>query len=256
MSEYDLGGQIALITGASRLQGIGAAVARELAGAGAEIFITYYRPYDLEMPWGSDPGAPEQLLADLRQRGVRAAGVELDLSQPEVVPALYDRAESELGPVTILINNAVYSTPGGIDEVTSAQLDRHYAVNVRAMVLLCQEFAWRLPEPPGRIVNLTSGQGLGPMAGELAYAASKGAVESFTVSLSAALAPRGITVNAVDPGITDTGWLGAAEKRAWVAKAPFGRIGRPQDAARLIRFLVSPAGSWITGQILHSRGGL
>lgn len=256
MSEYDLQGQIALVTGASRRQGIGAAIARELARAGADLFITYYHPYDATMPWGAEPGGPDTLLAELHAAGVRAAGVELDLSRPEAASRLFDAVEAELGPVTILVNNAAYSTTGGIEALTAGDLDRHYAVNVRGTALLCREFAIRLPAPPGRIVNLTSGQGLGPMADELAYAASKGAVEAFTVSLSAALAARGITVNAVDPGATATGWMTPELKQELAARAPLGRVGEPEDAARLIRFLVSPAGGWITGQILHSRGGL
>jgi 3-oxoacyl-[acyl-carrier protein] reductase len=125
------------------------------------------------------------------------------------------------------------------------------------MALLCAQFARRFSKPSGgRIINLSSGQGLGPMPGELAYVASKGAVEAFTVSLSAELAPRGITVNAVDPGLTDTGWLSAEQRLEWLARAPLGRVGVPQDAARLVRFLASEEAGWITGQVLHSRGGL
>jgi 3-oxoacyl-[acyl-carrier protein] reductase len=93
------------------------------------------------------------------------------------------------------------------------------------------------------------------MPEELAYAASKGAVDAFTTSLAAALAPRGITVNAVDPGPTDTGWMGADLRSALAARSPGGRVGRPGDAARIIRFLVSDEGAWITGQVLRSRGG-
>jgi 3-oxoacyl-[acyl-carrier protein] reductase len=94
------------------------------------------------------------------------------------------------------------------------------------------------------------------MPGELPYAATKGAVDAFTVTLAAELAPRGITVNAVDPGITDTGWIPAALKAEWEAHAPLGRVGRPEDAAQLVRFLASAEAGWITGQIMHSRGGL
>jgi 3-oxoacyl-[acyl-carrier protein] reductase len=94
------------------------------------------------------------------------------------------------------------------------------------------------------------------MPGELAYAATKGAVEAFTLSLSAEVAELGVTVNAVDPGITDTGWIPADLKAAWESQAPMGRVGLPEDAARLIAFLASEEARWITGQVIHSRGGL
>lgn len=94
------------------------------------------------------------------------------------------------------------------------------------------------------------------MPGELAYVASKGAIEALTRTFAAELAPLGITVNAVDPGITETGWISDEQRVAWTAHAPFGRLGQPEDAARLILFLASAQASWITGQIIHSRGGL
>jgi 3-oxoacyl-[acyl-carrier protein] reductase len=116
------------------------------------------------------------------------------------------------------------------------------------------EFAKRFSGQHGRIINLTSGQSLHPMSGELAYAATKGAVEAFTVSLAGGLADKKITVNAVDPGATDTGWMSDELKAAILSQSPLGRIGQPQDAARLIAFLASEAAEWITGQIIHSRG--
>ena len=94
------------------------------------------------------------------------------------------------------------------------------------------------------------------MPGELAYAATKGAVEAFTISLSAKVGSWGITVNAVDPGITDTGWISPELGAKWSAESPMGRVGTLQDAARLVRFLASKEAGWITGQVIHSRGGL
>ena len=225
------------------------------------VFITYYRPYDQESGLAGDPGEPAALLEELRRLGARAEGLELDLSDPAAPNVLFERAEASLGPVSVLVNNATYSMRNGIQNLDALMLDRHYALNVRGMALCCAEFVRRFQQnfntpAAGRIINLSSGQGLGPMPGELAYAATKGAVEAFTVSLSAEVARLGITVNAIDPGITDTGWIPPELKTKWEAEAPLGRVGSPQDAARLIRFLASDEAAWITGQVIHSRGGL
>jgi len=250
----------AIITGASRAAGIGVAITETLAYAGVDTCITYYRPYDATMPWGSNDDDVPQLVERVRSLGVGITTLELDLSDIEAPKRLFDAAEAAFGPVDILINNATHSARDGIENLTAESLDRHYAVNVRGMALLCAEFVRRFQprsdvENSGRIINLSSGQGVGPMPGELAYVATKGAVEAFTVTLSAELASRGITVNAVDPGITDTGWITPELMAEFMPHMPYGRVGKPEDIARLIGFLVSDEGRWITGQLLHSRGG-
>ncbi len=249
-----LGGKVALVTGATRLAGIGAAIANALAGAGADIGLGYFRPYDRQQPWGVEDSEPEQLLAQLRRLGVCAAGFEVDLSRSEGAAELFASVRESLGPVHILVNNAAYSAQVSIEQLTGEELDRHYAVNLRATSLLCAAFARHCPSGGGRIINLTSGQGLSPMPEELAYAATKGAIEALTLSLSAALAGKGITVNAVDPGPTDTGWLTRELYESLLAQASMGRLGTPEDAARLVAFLASEEAGWITGQILRSRG--
>ena len=156
----------------------------------------------------------------------------------------------------ILINNAAHSTRDGYQRLDGATLDAHYAVNLRAMALLAVEFVRRYGGYTARrIINLSSGQSHGLMLEELAYVATKGAIEAFTLSLSAEVAPLGITVNAVNPGPTDTGWMTEELKKALLPKMLLGRLSQPADAARLIGFLASDAGAWITGQTIHSEGG-
>jgi 3-oxoacyl-[acyl-carrier protein] reductase len=244
------------VTGASRRRAIGAAICRRLAEAGVDICFTSWATYDRAMPWGSDDDGPAALEQELTASGVRAVGIEADLSRPETPAAILDQATSRLGQPSILVNNATYSTNDGYEHLDAATLDAHYAVNLRGMALLSVEFARRWPGGPGgRIINLTSGQSQGPMPDELAYVATKGAVDAFTVSLSAGVAAKGITVNAVNPGPTDTGWMTPELAATLVTKFATGRVGQPYDVARLVAFLASPEAEWITGQIIHSEGG-
>ena len=252
----DLRGRVALVTGVGRKRGIGSAICRELASRGADIVLSYWKPYDREMPWASDEDEPEALIGELRAAGVRAEGIEVDLSRPDSPQFLLDAAEERIGRPTILVNVAAYSARDGFEALDAETLDAHYAVNVRAMALLSVLFARRYPDGPGgRIVNFSSGQSLGPMPGELAYIMTKGAIEAFTLTLAAEVGHKGITVNAINPGATDTGWMTEELKREIVTKSPSGRIGQPEDAARLVAFLASDEAAWITGQIIHSEGG-
>ncbi|MCI0744204.1 MAG: SDR family NAD(P)-dependent oxidoreductase, partial [Verrucomicrobia subdivision 3 bacterium] len=226
--EKPLSGKVALVSGATRLAGLGAAIADALARAGADIGLGYFRAYDRQQPWGVKDSEPQELLAQLRHLGVRAVGFEVDLSRPEGPAELFACVQEALGPIHILVNNAAYSTAVPIEQLTAEALDQHYTVNLRATALLCAEFVRRYPSASGgRIINLTSGQGAVPMPTELAYAATKGAIDALTVSLSVAVAGKGITVNAVDPGPTDTGWMSRELYEALLAKAPMGRLGTP-----------------------------
>jgi len=251
-----LNGRVAVVTGASRSIGIGAAICRALAAKGADIFFTHWRAYDETMAWGADADGPDALQRELSASGRRCAHLEADLSLPDAPIRILDAAESRLGRASILVNNATYSTDSSYETLDAATLDAHYAVNMRGAMLLSVEFVRRFQDVSGgRIINMTSGQSLGPMPGELAYAATKGAIEVFTVSLAAAVAGRGIMVNAVNPGPTDTGWMDDAIRAAVLSRSPMGRIGQPEDAARLVAFLASDEAAWITGQVIHSEGG-
>ncbi len=248
--------KVAIVTGAGRRGGIGAAICRALASRGADVLFTYWKDYDREMSWDPDEDGPDALREELRGLGVRCEGVEVDLSLPDSPEFLLETTAEKLGTPSILVNNAAYSVNDGYEDLDAAILDATYAVNLRATALLCVGFARRYSgETDGRIVNISSGQSQGPMPGELAYAATKGAVEAFTVTLAAEVGHKGITVNAVNPGPTDTGWMDDKLRSELRAKFPGGRVGEPEDAARLVAFLAGEDAAWITGQVIHSEGG-
>lgn len=248
--------KIAIVTGASRLKGIGAAICLELARADTDIFFTYYRPYDAEQPWGSKSEEADLLESRILIEGVRCASRELDLTLTDSFPDLFDEVERKLEKASILVNNAAYSTKTDVETITSESLDLHYFVNVRAPLLLSVEFVQRFQDGQGgRIIHLTSGQSQGPMLGELAYVTTKASIPDMTKTLAAEIGNKGITVNAVNPGPTDTGWTTEELKKGLVDKFPMKRIGQPEDAARLVSFLASEASEWITGQTIHSEGG-
>src|SRR6266511_28517 len=209
--------RVALVTGVSRRIGIGFAVAERLGAMGAGLLVHSWAPHDTEQPWGSDPGGIDAVLAALRR----------------AVPTRVEHVAADL-----------------------AELDLSYAVNARASLLLVQSFAAQHDgRPGGRVILMTSGQHLGPMPGEIPYAASKGALQQVTATLADALADRAITVNCVNPGPVDTGYA-TGEAHARVARAfPAGRWGEPDDPARLIAWLATDDARWITGQVINSEGG-
>lgn len=242
--------KIAIVTGVSYPRSIGTAVCRRLAAQGVDIFFTY---------WQAGETWPDQIAKEIRENGVRCKGVESDLEQPEAAETILQKVQQHLGVPAILINCAAFSENGNYEELDRFQLDRHYAVNMRSVFLLCTGFATLFKsqntDSRGSIVNLTSGQSQGPMPDELAYIATKGAITAFTQSLATDLASLGINVNAVNPGPTDSTWMTDDIRQHLLPQFPMGRIGEPDDAARLISFLVGEDGYWVTGQELHSEGG-
>jgi 3-oxoacyl-[acyl-carrier protein] reductase len=255
MPPAGLGGKIAVVTGVSRPRSIGAAVCRAFASCGVDVFFTHWLPFDLQMGYDTSHDLIVALEGELRRHGVRVASAEVDLSLADSPRHVMEMVNERLGVPGILVNNAAYGTDGRIGDLDDSTLDAHYAVNVRGMALLSAEFVRRWPGGRGgRIINLTSGQSVGPMPDVLAYATTKGAVEAFTTSLAPDVAARGITVNSVDPGATDTGWMSEEMMADIARKMGMGRVGQPEDAARLIVFLASDAADWITGQVIHSRG--
>lgn len=248
-----LRGRCAVVTGVSRRAGIGFAVARRLLGLGARVLVQSWVPYDESTSWGADPGGLDAVLSELSAVGP-VEHLAVDFADPDAPRAVIAAARRAFGHVDVLVANHARSEAGTLDDVTAAQLDAHLSENVRASILLVKELAAQHDgRPGGRVVLLTSGQHLEGMPHELAYAVSKGALHQATRTLADALAERGITVNAVNPGPTDTGW-GLGE-RAPRPAMPLGRWGEPDDAARLIAWLCTDDAAWITGQVIDSEGG-
>ena len=261
MTTNALRGRTALVTGVSRRAGIGHAIACRLAGLGANLFLQGYRTHDFEQAWGADPEGEAGIVASVRNARSDPHSVvryaEFDLARPDASGELLAAAGDALGHIDILIcNHAKSGDDGSLDEVTATMLDTHWAVNTRSTLLLAQAFcAQHDGRAGGRIVFLTSGQDLGPMCGEIAYAASKGALASITRTIADHCADRMITVNAVNPGPIDTGYATGEDHELIRQHFPSGRWGQPDDPARLICWLVTDDAAWITGQVLASEGG-
>ncbi len=245
-----LRGRTALVTGVSRRAGIGFAIARRLLADGAEVYCQGWSAHDREQPWGEGVAIGDAL-------GPEVEIDQCDLGQPDGPEQLVARAEARLGPLDIVVANHARSSHQSLEELTVEELDRSWAVNARASVLLVKAFAAGHDDarPGGRVVLFTSGQHLGPMATELPYAISKGAIHQMTRSLADALVDRRITVNTVNPGPTDTGWA-SAELGADVGRArPGGRWGTPDEAAAVVVWLASDDAASVTGQVIDAEGG-
>jgi 3-oxoacyl-[acyl-carrier protein] reductase len=256
-----LRGRVAVVTGVSRRAGIGYATARRLAALGASLFLHHYAPHDRDQPWGEDAGGPQAVITGvigaLAAAGASVDHVELDLAIPSAPAQLISAATNAFGHLDVLVcNHARSGGDGPLGTLDAGLLDATWAVNTRATILLAQAFAARHDgRPGGRIIFMTSGQDLGPMTGEVAYAASKGALASVTCTLADQLADQAITLNAVNPGPVDTGYAPPEVHEAVRRRFPQRRWGLPDDPARLIAWLATDEAAWITGQVINSEGG-
>jgi len=251
--EKSLKGQVTIVTGVSRSQGIGASISRKIAPLGSHLFLTGWPEYDQNEHSDSEL---KRLLRELRMAGSEVEWMPLDLTLPDSAVTLLEAVSRRFGKAHVLINNACFWLGDSIDTLDAGSLDRHYAVNTRAPILLSVEFVRRFAQKGARrIISMTSGQMLGPMAGSIAYAASKGALDAFTITLADEVGKYGITVNAVDPGPTDTGCMTQETRQELLPRYSLGRLGKPEDAAQLVAFLISSEADWITGQTIRSRGG-
>jgi 3-oxoacyl-[acyl-carrier protein] reductase len=242
-----LQGKVAVVTGSSR--GIGRAIAERLARDGAAVVVNYARSAD----------KANQVVAAIQQKGGRAVAVEADVSTASGVRKLFEQAKKQLGKIDILVNNAAIFETRSIAEVDEAQYDRLFGINVRGPLLAMAE-ATRYLGSGGRIINISSNAARISFPGASVYAATKAALEALIRCISAELGPRGITVNGVAPGTTDTemlqGGLSPELREMAIKQTPLGRLGRPDDIADVVAFLASDEARWITGTTIEATGGL
>jgi 3-oxoacyl-[acyl-carrier protein] reductase len=245
-----------LITGTGRRAGIAARCALTLAGAGWDVGLSCWRPYDRETGPASTDREPHDLVEELRGLGIRAEFAEADLSDPAAPAGLFEELEGRLGPFTALVAAHCRDIELPLIGASAEEFDLHFAVSARSVAVLIQEFARRLPGDDGRVVAFTSDA----LINNVPYGASKGALDRIVKAAALELGSRGIRANCINPGPTETGWISDElrdELRKEISRqAPLGRPSLPQDSANLVAFLLSPEGGWITGQVLQSNGGL
>lgn len=240
--------EVVLVTGASR--GIGAAIARTMAEAGYGVAVNYANSADLA----------EGVAAEIVAQGGSAVAVQADVSDADQVAAMFATVSAQLGPVTVLVNNAGITEDGLLLRMGPDQWDRVLSTNLRS-VYLCTKAALRpmLRARSGRIISVSSISGIVGNPGQSNYSASKAGVIGFTKSIAKEVGSRGITVNAVAPGFiaTDmTDALGEVVTDSVKQQISLGRLGQPEEVASVVRYLASEDASYITGQTIVVDGGL
>jgi NAD(P)-dependent dehydrogenase (short-subunit alcohol dehydrogenase family) len=240
-----LTGKVALVTGGSR--GIGAAIAKRLARDGADVAITYV----------SSPDKANAVVAEIKAAGRRSVAIQADSADAKAVAAAVDKTVSDLGRLDILVNNAGIFVPGAFEEVSVADLDRIWNINVRAPIVGMQAAAKHMKNG-GRLITIGSCLGervAGP--GMSIYSMTKGAVANLARGLARDLGPQSITVNVVEPGPIDTDMNPAdAEGAAAQARSTaLGRYGKPEDIADMVAHLAGESGRYITGASFLVDGG-
>jgi 3-oxoacyl-[acyl-carrier protein] reductase len=244
-----LAGKVAVVTGASK--GIGAAIAKQLAADGAAVVVNY----------ASSKAGADKVVAEITGAGGKAVAIQGDVANKAGIERLFSGAKSAFGKLDILVNNAGVYEFGALEQITEEHFHKQFNLNVLGLLLSTQEAVKLFPATGGNVINISSLVSTLAPANAAVYSATKGAVDTITLSLARELGARKIRVNAVRPGLVETegtvssGFTEGEFHDQYVKNAPLGRIGQPRDIATAVSYLASDDSSWVTGETLLVSGG-
>ncbi len=245
-----LSGKVALVTGASK--GIGASIAKHLAAAGASVVVNY----------ASSKSGADKVVAEITAAGGKAVAIRGDVAQPADIVRLISETKAAFGKLDILVNNAGVYEFAPLEAITPEHFHRQFNINVLGLLLTTREAVKLFPATGGSVINIGSVVSAVTPPASAVYTATKGAVDAITGVLSKELGPKGIRVNALNPGIVETegahaaGFIGSDFEKNAHTQTPLGRTGQPQDIARIAVFLASDDSGWLTGEKLRAGGGM
>ena len=244
-----LQGKIAVVTGASK--GIGAGIARALGAAGASVVVNY----------ASDKSGAEKVVAQIKAEGGQAVAVKGDVSKSSDVKHLFEETRKTFGKLDVLVNNAGVYKVAALEETSEAEYQRQFGINVLGPLLATREALPLFGSEGGSVINISSIVSRMGIPGLAIYAGTKGALDTITQVLASELGPRKIRVNSINPGMVESegthaaGFIGSDFQKNVEAQAPLGRIGQPEDVAKVAVFLASDDASWLTGERISASGG-
>jgi 3-oxoacyl-[acyl-carrier protein] reductase len=244
-----LSGKVAVVTGASK--GIGAAIAKTLASEGASVVVNY----------ASSKAAAEKVVNDIQKAGGKAVAIHADLSKPEDAKKLAEETQKQFGKVDILVNNAGVYEFRPLELIDETHVKKIFDLNVTGLLFTTQEFVKLIPAEGGSIINISSVVAKTPPSGSAVYSATKGAVDVISRVLAQELGPKKIRVNSLSPGFTITEGVQASGFQddltpSSIARTPLGRVGQPDDIAKVALFLASNDSGWVTGETILAGGGI
>jgi 3-oxoacyl-[acyl-carrier protein] reductase len=244
-----LSGKVAVVTGASK--GIGAAIAKTLAAEGATVVVNY----------ASSKAGAERVVNEIQKAGGKAVAIHADLSKAEDAKKLAAQTKEQLGKVDILVNNAGVYEFRPLELIDETHVKKIFDLNVTGLLFTTQEIVKLIPEEGGSIINVSSVVAKTPPSGSAVYSATKGAVDVISRVLAQELGPKKIRVNSLSPGFTITEGVQASGfeedlSKSSVARTPLGRVGQPEDIAKVALFLASSDSGWVTGETILAGGGI